>query len=78
MLGKCVTQRLKSHGLAMECVALSCDKLNASFEGITHSGNKIVFHNLKYELKKELLSVGCRVGILNNSIQHRTDNLSVH
>lgn len=75
MTGKYVTQTLKGHGLVTECVALSGDNKNTSFIGSSCSGNKNVFHCLNYELKKELLSVGCWADILNNSIHHRTDNV---
>jgi hypothetical protein len=44
--------------------------MNTNFGGIICSGNKNVFHALKHELKKELVSVGCPAQLLHNYTQH--------
>jgi hypothetical protein len=38
---------------------------------------KMSFHALKYELKKELVSVECPAHVFHTCIQHKTDTLSV-
>jgi hypothetical protein len=52
----------------MKCVAFSGDNMNTNFGVINRSGSKNVFHALKHELKKELVSVGCPAHILHNCI----------
>jgi hypothetical protein len=51
--------------------------MNPNFGGINCSGNKNVFHALKYKLKKELVDAGCPPHILHNCTQHGADTLSV-
>jgi hypothetical protein len=78
MIADCVTQTLKDHGLHTERVEFSGDNTNTDFGGINRSGNKNVFHDLKHELQKELVSAGCPAYTLTTAyIQHEADTMSV-
>jgi hypothetical protein len=68
-----ITRTLKDHGLLTKSIAFSGDNTNINFGGINRSGNKNIFHALKYKLKKELVGFGCPAHIL----QHGPDTLSV-
>jgi hypothetical protein len=68
---------LKGHGLLTKCAAFFGGNTNTDFGEISCSGNKNIFHALKYGLEKELVGVGCPAHILHNCIQHGTGTLSV-
>jgi hypothetical protein len=53
------------------------DNTNTNSGRINRSGSKHIFHDLKHDLKKDLVDVGFPAHILHSCIQYGADTLSV-
>lgn len=72
-----ITTTLRERNLLQKCVSFTGDNCNTNFGGIARAGEKNVFYNLKRDVNKNLIGVGCPAHIIHKSIQHATDLLPI-
>jgi len=68
-------QTLNKYKLGDKCIAFVGDNTNTNFGGINRKEGCNIFTNLKNNLNKELVCIGCPAHILHNSIHHGVDQL---
>lgn len=74
-ISELLIQTLNKYKLGDKCIAFVGDNTNTNFGGINRKEGCNIFTNLKNNLNKELVGIGCPAHILHNSIHHGVDQL---
>ena len=58
-------------------IGFCADNCNTNFGGIKKGGQNNIFYEVKYNVKRDLVGIGCTIHIVLNCLQHALDTLPV-
>ena len=77
ILSKYLLSVLDQTKLKDKLIRFCADNCNTNFGGIKKRGQNNVFYKVKYNVKRDLVGIGCTIHIVHNCLQHAVNTLPV-